>query len=268
MSALHVDTESLGFPIGYFSIKSVATGRLLEVYRNETNDSSPLALWPAKEQFLVEALRSPDADNQVFFVDSTGALCSRASGHAIDIDGEELVLRHRRPISYPFPNEFSHPLPQFSYDKETQQISITFSYPPNFANSPQDWAENTYLLASKPRARPKSVIEQATAFFSTAVTSSKSMLSGVGHNKPTPDQVFDNGDIDLRDDEILDLDRSEEGEVDNSPDLLRLARVVTVSPTDYDKTVAPYKALRRRWELLPLRATRAQYHARKPSTSN
>ena len=26
--------------------------------------------------------------HQVFFVDSTGALCSRASGHAIDIDGE------------------------------------------------------------------------------------------------------------------------------------------------------------------------------------
>ena len=137
-----------------------------------------------------------------------------------------------------------------------------------FFNSPENWAENTYLLTSKPRVRPKSVIEQATAFFSTAVTSSKSLLSGVGHNKATPDQVFDNGDIDLLDDEILDLDRSEEGEVDDSPDLLRFVRVVTVSPTDYDKTVTPYKALRRKWELLPLRATRAQYHGRKSSTSD
>lgn len=94
------------------------------------------------------------------------------------------------------------------------------------------------------------------------------LLSGVGHNKPTPDQVFDQGDIDLRDDEILDLDRGEESEVDDSPDLLRVVRVVTVSPNDYDKTVEPYKALRRRWELLPLRATRASYHNRKPSTSN
>ena len=188
--------------------------------------------------------------------------------NSVHTSGEELVLRHRRPISYPFPNEFSHPLPQFSYDRETQHISITFSYPPNFSNSPENWSENTYLLASKPRVRPKSVIEQATAFFSTAVTSSKSLLSGVGHSKPTPDQVFDNGDIDLRDDEILDLDRTEEGEVDDSPDLLRLVRVVTVSPTDYDKTVAPYKALRRKWELLPLRAARVQYHARKPSASS
>lgn len=111
-------------------------------------------------------------------------------------------------------------------------------------------------------------MEQATVMFSTAMTTSKSLLSGVGHNKATPDQVFDNGDIDLRDDEILDLDRSEEGEVDDSPDLLRLVRVVTVSSTDYDKTVAPYKALRRKWELLPLRATRAQYHARKPSSAS
>ena len=54
MNAPHVDTESLGFPIGYFSIKSVATGRLLEVFRNDTEDNSPLALWPAKEQSLVE----------------------------------------------------------------------------------------------------------------------------------------------------------------------------------------------------------------------
>ena len=224
----------------------------------------------------------------MFFIDSTGALCSRASGHSVDLDGEPsthtpcnravrldhtlgevLVLRHRRPISYPFPNGFSHPLPQFSYDKETKQISITFSYPPGFATSPENWSENTYLLASKPRVRPRSVIEHATTFFSTAVTSSISLLnSGIGHNKPTPDQVFDNGDIDLRDDEILDLDRSEEGEVDDSPDLLRLVGVVTVSPTDYDKTVAPYKALRRKWELLPLRAARAQYHARKPSTAS
>ena len=100
------------------------------------------------------------------------------------------------------------------------------------------------------------------------MTSSKSLLSGVGHSKPTPDQVFEGGDIDLRDDEILDLDRSEEGEVDDSPDLLRLVGIVTVSSTDYDKSVAPYKALRRKWELLPLRAARVQYHARKPSASS
>lgn len=55
MNTPHVDTESLGFPTGYFSIKSVATGRLLEIFRGETVDSAPVALWPAKEQSLVES---------------------------------------------------------------------------------------------------------------------------------------------------------------------------------------------------------------------
>ena len=59
MNAPHVETESLGFPTGYFSIKSIATGRLLEIYNNETKDNSPLALWPAKEQSLVESASIP-----------------------------------------------------------------------------------------------------------------------------------------------------------------------------------------------------------------
>ena len=61
MNAPHVDTETLGFPTGYFLIRSVATGRLLDIYGNAKEDSSPLALWPAKEQSLVEStsVRSP-----------------------------------------------------------------------------------------------------------------------------------------------------------------------------------------------------------------
>ena len=55
MNTPHVDTESLGFPTGYFLIKSVATGRLLEIYQGETKDNSPVALWPAREQSLVES---------------------------------------------------------------------------------------------------------------------------------------------------------------------------------------------------------------------
>ena len=56
MGESHVDTESLGFPTGYFLIRSAATGRLLDVYKNETRDDSPIGLWPAKEQSLVESM--------------------------------------------------------------------------------------------------------------------------------------------------------------------------------------------------------------------
>lgn len=55
MNAPHIDTETLGFPTGYFLIKSIATGRLLDIFKNETRDNAPLALWPAKEQSLVES---------------------------------------------------------------------------------------------------------------------------------------------------------------------------------------------------------------------
>ena len=55
MNTPHVDTATLGFPTGYFTIKSVATGRLLDVFKNDTGDNSPLALLPAKELSLVES---------------------------------------------------------------------------------------------------------------------------------------------------------------------------------------------------------------------
>ena len=54
MNSPHVETESLGFPPGYFSIRSVATGRLLDVFGNDTEDNTPIGLWPAKDQSLVE----------------------------------------------------------------------------------------------------------------------------------------------------------------------------------------------------------------------
>jgi hypothetical protein len=94
-----------GFPPGYFLIRSAASGRLLDVCLDKSNDGTPLILWPEKESSLVESechlvpvsggkitatpgFRKPDADNQVFFIDvSSGALCSKLAGHALDIQG-------------------------------------------------------------------------------------------------------------------------------------------------------------------------------------
>ena len=64
MNTPHVDTGALGFPPGYFTIRSVATNRLLDVYGGETTDNSPLALWPAKEQSLVESTPAPSFSSQ------------------------------------------------------------------------------------------------------------------------------------------------------------------------------------------------------------
>ena len=43
-----------------------------------------------------------------------------------------LVLRHRRPITHPYPNSYSHDLPRFSYDPGSGNISITFTSDPSY----------------------------------------------------------------------------------------------------------------------------------------
>ncbi|KAF8899130.1 hypothetical protein BD779DRAFT_62171 [Infundibulicybe gibba] len=121
----NTDTETHGFPPGYFIIRSVANGRVFDVKMDDIEDGTEITLWPEKEKSLVESRRDPHANNQVFFIDTSGALCSRSAGHALDIEGtqtrifqtsydimphilgDRLVLRHRRPVSYPFPNSYA-----------------------------------------------------------------------------------------------------------------------------------------------------------------
>ena len=107
LTAVSSSGPNFGFPPGYFIIRSVATGRLLDVAHNELSDGAEVISWPEMESSLVEGefatsqsryssgyswallgFRKPEADNQVFFIDTTGALCSRQSGHAIDVEGD------------------------------------------------------------------------------------------------------------------------------------------------------------------------------------
>ncbi|KAF9229039.1 hypothetical protein BS17DRAFT_770944 [Gyrodon lividus] len=255
------EAQLSGFPPGYFVIRSVATGRLWDVSLDEVEDGTEIVLWPEKEQSLVESLRNPDANNQVFFIDTSGALCSRASGHAIDIEGECPVLRHRRPVSKPYPNAYSHPLPQFSYNRATQQISVVFScdptYPPHGTGASNAWRRKKYILSSVPLRKPKSLMDNASDFLSTAVATPFSFLSGGLSMKPksSPEEVF-GGDIDLGEDEMLEQDRGEEGEVDDSPELVRKLRVVAIDPRDAPPEETNAKK-RKQWQVLGLRTSAA-----------
>ncbi|KAI9570371.1 WD40 repeat-like protein [Boletus coccyginus] len=253
-------THLFGFPPGYFVIRSVATGRLWDVSLDEVEDGTPVILWSEKEQSLVEGLRSPEANNQVFFIDTSGALCSRGPGHAIDVEGDHLVLRHRRPVSQPFPNAYSHPLPQFSYSHETQEISVSFScdptYPPPGSATFDGWRRRRYILSSVPMGRPKSFIDHASAFLSASVAAPFSLLAGSVSTQPksTPEEVF--GDIDLAEDEMLEQDRGEEGEADDSLEPQRNLRLLSIDPrgTLPEGTNA---RKRRQWQVISLRRSAA-----------
>jgi hypothetical protein len=45
--------HSNGFPSGYFIIRSIATGRLLDVSGSSNQDGSEVVLWPEKDGSLV-----------------------------------------------------------------------------------------------------------------------------------------------------------------------------------------------------------------------
>lgn len=47
--------ESLGFPPGYFSIRSLANGKLWDIHGNFDADGTLVYLWREKEKSLVES---------------------------------------------------------------------------------------------------------------------------------------------------------------------------------------------------------------------
>lgn len=105
--------------------------------------------------------------------------------------------------------------------------------------------------------RPKSFIDNASAFLSATVTAPFSLLSGSLSAQPqsTPEEVF-GGDIDLAEDEMLEQDRGEEGEVDDSPEPQRNLRLLSIVPggTPPEGTNA---RRRRQWQVFALRRSAA-----------
>lgn len=177
---------------------------------------------------------------------------------------ENLVLRHRRPVTLPFPNAYSHPLPRFAYDVATQEIIVTFAVDPSYYNrsaSPISrresggaaWSEKTYYLSSVPVRKPPTMIDNASALFTSAMSGPLSLFGGMKASS-TPEEVFD-GEIDLTEGELAEQDRNEAEEIDDSPDLLRPVKVVALTPDEVVGSSEKAK-LRRKWEILPLRATK------------
>ncbi|KAF9446122.1 hypothetical protein P691DRAFT_804705 [Macrolepiota fuliginosa MF-IS2] len=275
--------DTHGFPPGYFVIRSVATNRLLDVKSDYVEDGTEVLLWPEKETSLVESFRDPDANNQVFFIDPSGALCSRASGHAIDVEDGRLVLRHRRPISYPYPNAYSHPLPKFQYNAQTGEITIHFSHDPTYPlSSPPsspgtsmlrnrtsdlgleipaaagNWRNKTHFLVSQPLRKPRTIIDDASEMITTAIVSPINFFSSAfgGKSAAKPEEVFD-GNIDLKEEEVVEEERGEEGEVDNSPELERRVRVIGI-PNGSEGELGDKALKRRKWMVSSLRRVNAR----------
>jgi hypothetical protein len=110
--------------------------------------------------------------------------------------------------------------------------------------------------------RAPGILGNATQFFS----STASRLIPVGSNNRRPSRsntndIGDFGDFDLRDDEVMEEERGEEGDVDDSVENRRDVRVLSLPLTlDEDGVNGGSRMARnrRRWEIVPLLRERAK----------
>ncbi|KAF8591947.1 hypothetical protein K439DRAFT_1325744 [Ramaria rubella] len=258
--------SSTGFPPGYFIIRNLGTGRVLDIKRDERHDGAEAILYPEMESSHVLSLYI----SQVFFIDYLGTLCSKASGHGIDylnIGDGQLVLRHRRPVTMPFPNKMSHPLPRFNYSPQTAQISVSFAYDPAHHGPNSDSAslthDKTYILSSIPIRKPRGILKDASDFLqvaASAIPSPFAVAFGVlGVTDPSTSASaaeVRRGGFDLREDETSEVDRVEEDSIDDSPDPLRRVRVISLANGAVED-VGTKTRERRRWEVIPLLKSKA-----------
>jgi len=139
-----------------------------------------------------------------------------------------------------------------------------FSSDPAYPPLPQvygtrsEWTKRSYILSSIPMRKPPTFIDNASAFISTSIAAPlSSFFTGESPTRATPDEVFSGGDIDLKEDEVLEEDRGEEGEVDDSPEPVRRVRVLSITDKVKEERVLGEKAkTRRRWEVISLRKTK------------
>ncbi|KAG5647679.1 hypothetical protein DXG03_008402 [Asterophora parasitica] len=132
------------------------------------------------------------------------------------------------------------------------EISVHFNSDPAYPPPEQRldaWKSKSYVLTSIPRRKPKTIIDDAAAFFSSAISTPLSFLSGrASAPQASPDEVF-SGPIDLDENEVLEEDRTEEAEVDDSQDILRKVRMIAVvDKAESDKCLGEKAKNRRRWE--------------------
>lgn len=169
-------------------------------------------------------------------------------------------------MSYPYPNPHSHPLPRFWYSNATKQILVRFQCDPAYPIIAPDsaassaWRKQPYVLTSVPKRKPRSIFEDAADAFNAVVANPlspfTSMFSGVGSSETGASTIEEvrESDIDLREEELMEEDRGAEEEDDDSPDLERKVRVVMTREAEI---ITDATKLRRTWEVIPLRWTRA-----------
>jgi DDB1- and CUL4-associated factor 11 len=174
------------------------------------------------------------------------------------VDGR-LVLRHRRPLTQPYPNVYSHPLPRFRYQGGTGRIAAEFENDPEFAGG-TNWRAKTFYLAALPRPRPRTLLDNATDVLSSALRSPLTLFGGPPVPAHDPVAAGTDDAFNLRQEEVDEQDRGEDAEDDDDPARDRAVRVIGLTPEGHNE-LSSKAWVRRQWAVLPLRNTAARYSA-------
>jgi DDB1- and CUL4-associated factor 11 len=157
-------------------------------------------------------------------------------------------------MTQPYPNPYSHPLPTFKFNPKFGTITIHFNCDP-LAHAakglpfslPSAHPPASYNLASLPQRKPPGFLDNLNGF----ITGAGALIGA--RQAPEPDEVF-GGNIDLREDELVDNERDDALEADDDPAPARDVVVLCAYPQE---KLGPRAQARRRWEVVPLRTTRA-----------
>jgi hypothetical protein len=120
------------------------------------------------------------------------------------------------------------------------------------------WHKKKYFMVSQPLRKPRTILDDASEIVTNAVTSPINFFSSAfsGKSATKPEEVFD-GHIDLKEDEVVEEERGEEGEVDDSPELARQIRMVGVFETG-ENELSEKAQRRRKWIVSSLRRINAK----------
>jgi len=164
-----------------------------------------------------------------------------------------LVLRHRRPPTQPYPNVYSHPLPRFRYDGTTGFLTVDFECDPAFAGGTA-WHAKTFYVAAIPRRRRRTILDGASGALASAFRNPLFLLAGTQVTAPNATVAGTDDTFGLREDEMEELERGDETEVDDDPARDRAVRVIGLTPEEHHE-LSDRDWARRRWEVVPLHST-------------
>ena len=135
----------------------------------------------------------------------------------------------------------------------TGRITVDFECDPAFAGGTA-WRAKTFYVTAIPRRRRRTILDGASDALASAFRNPRFLFAGTQVITPDPTAAGTDEMFNQREDEMEELERGDETEVDDDPARDRAVRVVGRTPEEHHE-LGEKAWERRRWEAVPLRTT-------------